>query len=181
MGQLCEDLNIIAGYGIYYDTFEIQNTKWLWLVNNIVTTMNGNKVLCGSFGVYPSYVAGILNSVKRIHFFVLHSEKLNYADYVKKCIVSKERTFKLPTDYSFKVVTAHRFQLTFGGETVTISIEARQFQKLPSELTFAQCVLKTMRLSSLTYGIVCINNRVTYINNEVLKSKHDCVFDLFAD
>ena len=69
--------------------FEIQNTKWLWLVNNIVTTMNGNKVLCGSFGVYPSYVAGILNSVKRIHFFVLHSEKLNYADYVKNALSVK--------------------------------------------------------------------------------------------
>ena len=108
IGQFCEDLNKIAGYGIYYETFEIRNTKWLWLVNNIVTIMNGNKVLCGSFGVYPSYVAGILNSVKKIHFFVLHSEMLNYADYVEKCIVGKERTFKLPTDYSFKVVTEHR-------------------------------------------------------------------------
>jgi len=36
-----------------------------------------------------------------------------------------------------------------------------------------------MRLSSLTYGIVCINKRVTYRTNEVLTSKHDCVFDLF--
>jgi len=79
---------------------------------------------------------------------VLHSEKLNYADHVEKFIVSKERTFKLPTDYSFKVVTEHRFQLTFGGVTVTKSIEARKFQKLPSELGFAQCVLK-MRLSTL--------------------------------
>jgi len=85
----------------------------------------------------------------------------------------------LPTDYSFKVVTEHRFQLTFGGETVTIIIEARQFQRLPSELIFAR-VLKTMRLSSLTYGIVRINKRVTCITNEVLTSKHDCVFDLFA-
>jgi len=47
---------------------------------------------------------------------VLHSEKLNYADYVEKCIVGEKCTFKLPTDYNFKVVTQHRFQLTFGGE-----------------------------------------------------------------
>ena len=36
-----------------------------------------------------------------------------------------------------------------------------------------------MRLSSLVYGIVCINKRVTYITNQVLTSKHDCMFDLF--
>ena len=39
-------------------------------------------MLCGSFGVYPSYVVGILNSVKEINFYVLHSEKLNNADCV---------------------------------------------------------------------------------------------------
>ena len=37
-----------------------------------------------------------------------------------------------------------------------------------------------MRLSSLTYGIVRINTRVTRITNEVLTSKRGCVFDLFA-
>ena len=31
-------------------------------VNDIVTIMNSVKLLCGSFGLYPSYVAGILNS-----------------------------------------------------------------------------------------------------------------------
>jgi hypothetical protein len=81
--QLCEDLNKIVGYGIYYVTFKIQNTNWLWFVENCITIINSNTVLCGSFGVYPSYVAGILNSVPKIHFFVLHSEKLNYTDYVK--------------------------------------------------------------------------------------------------
>jgi len=29
-----------------------------------------------------------------------------------------------PTGDDFKLVTEHRFQLSFGGETVTISIEA---------------------------------------------------------
>jgi len=50
---------------------------------------------------------------------------------------------------------------------------------LPSELEFAQSVLRIMCLSSLAHGIVCINKRVTYITNEVLTSRHDCVFDLF--
>jgi hypothetical protein len=67
--------------------------------------------LCGSFGVYPSYVAGILNSVEKIHFFVLHSEQINYADYFEKCIVGKEWTFKLPTDYSFKVIYGTPFSV----------------------------------------------------------------------
>jgi len=34
-------------------------------------------------------VAGILNSVKEIHFYVLCSGKLNYADYIEKCIAGK--------------------------------------------------------------------------------------------
>jgi hypothetical protein len=62
--------------------------------------------------------------VEEINFYVLCSEKLNYADYVEKCIAGKECTFKFPTGYDFKVVTEHGFQLTVGGETITISIEA---------------------------------------------------------
>jgi len=143
-------------------------------VNDIITTVNSDKVLCVSFGLYPSYVAGILNSVKEIHFYVLCSEKLNYADCVEKCIAGNECTFMFPTGDDFKVVTENRFQLTFGGETVTISIET-QFPKLPSELIFAKNELKKTQLSSLVYGIVCINKRVTYITNEELTSKHDCV------
>ena len=42
IGRLCEDLNHIVGYGIWYDTFQVQNTQWLWLVNNIVTTITMN-------------------------------------------------------------------------------------------------------------------------------------------
>jgi len=156
IGCLCEDLNNIVGQGVWYDTFQVQNTKWLWFVNDIVTTMNSDRALCGSFGLYASYVTGILNSVKEIHFYVLCSEKLNYADYVEKCIAGKVCTFKFPTNYDFKVVTEHRFQLTSCGETVTIFIEARQFPKLPSEIIFAQSVLKEIQLSSLVYGIVHI-------------------------
>jgi len=140
-------------------------------VNDIVTTMNSDKVLCGSFGLYPSYVAGILNSVKQIHFYVLCCEKLNYADCVEKCISCKECCV------TYKLYTGNYFLLSSGGETVTISFEERQYPKLPSELIFAQSVLK-MRLSSLAYGIVCINKSVTYITNEVLTSKHECRFHL---
>ena len=75
---MCEDLNKIAGRGIYYDIFEIQNTKWLWLVSKMFTALNSNKILCGCFGLYPSFVAGILNTAKRTNFFVLCNGELNY-------------------------------------------------------------------------------------------------------
>jgi hypothetical protein len=37
-----------------------------------------------------------------------------------------------------------------------------------------------MRLSSLAYGIVCLNKRLTYITNHVLTPIHECKFDVFA-
>lgn len=46
-------------------------------------------VLCSSFGYYPSYVAGILNYVKQIHFYMLCSENLNYAYYIEIFIADK--------------------------------------------------------------------------------------------
>jgi len=36
--------------------------------------------------MYPSFVAGILNSARRIHFFVLCSEELNDDNYIVKYI-----------------------------------------------------------------------------------------------
>lgn len=77
IGQLCEDLHKIIGQGIYYDTFKIQNTKWLWLVNDIVAVMKNDKILCGCLGLFPTRVAGILNSVKEIHFYALCEKELN--------------------------------------------------------------------------------------------------------
>jgi hypothetical protein len=68
LGMLCENLNTTVGQGIRYDTFQVQNTNWLWLVNNIVTTMNSDNMICGCFGHFTSYVAGILNSIKEINF-----------------------------------------------------------------------------------------------------------------
>ena len=90
IGRLCEDLNNIIGQSIWYGTFQVQNTEWLWLVNDIVTTMNSDKVLCGYFGLYLSYVAGILNSVKEIHFYVLCSKELHYDEYIEKCIAGNK-------------------------------------------------------------------------------------------
>jgi hypothetical protein len=88
-------------------------------------------------------------------------------------IAGKECTFKFPIEYDFKVVTEHCFQLTFGGETVTISIEARQFPKLLPQLIFAQCIKEnTIDFSGLWY---CVQQTCDIRNYEVLTSKHDCV------
>jgi len=54
--------------------FKFKKTKWLWLVNDIVTAMNNDKMFFRSFCLYPSYAVGILNSVEEIHFYVLCSE-----------------------------------------------------------------------------------------------------------
>jgi hypothetical protein len=70
IGQMCEKLSTIIGQGILHDTFQIRNTKWLWLVNDL-TTLNSDNVLCDTFGLYPGYVAGFLNSVKEINFCVV--------------------------------------------------------------------------------------------------------------
>jgi len=74
VGQLCEDLNNIIRKVIWYDTFHVQNTKCLQFVRDIIADMNNDKVMCGCFGLYPSYVAGILNTVKDIHFYILCEE-----------------------------------------------------------------------------------------------------------
>lgn len=81
-------------------------------------------MFCGSFGLCANYAAGILNSVEEIHFYVLCSEKLNYAGYSEKCIAHKKVNLKLLTEHNFKLVTEH-FQLRFAGETVIISFEGR--------------------------------------------------------
>jgi hypothetical protein len=84
---------------------------------------------------------------------------------ILKCIAGKEYTFKLRTD--------NHFVLTSGKEEVVLSFQSRFFGgKLPSELIFAQSVLN-VQLSSLAYGVVCINERLTYIANDTLTSRHE--------
>ena len=71
IGQLCQDLNSTVGLIVWYDTFQIKNSEWLWLVSDIVATINSDKILYGSFGLYPSYAARILNAAEKSHFYVL--------------------------------------------------------------------------------------------------------------
>jgi len=43
LGQLCYDLNNMIGQGIWYDTLNVQNTKWLQFVHDIVADMNSDS------------------------------------------------------------------------------------------------------------------------------------------
>jgi hypothetical protein len=106
-------------------------------VNDIVTTMNSDNMLCGCFGLFPSYVALIPNSIKEINFYVVCNKRsLRCASYLEKCVAGKECTFKLRSD--------NYFVLTSGKHEVIIEFQSRYFGgKLMSELIFAQSVLKS--------------------------------------
>ena len=88
-------------------------------MNVIVTTFNSDEVLCGSFGVYPSYVAGILNYVKEINFYVLCSDKIHYADYVEKYIACRGHSV------IYKPHRRVQFRLSSRSETMALSFGAR--------------------------------------------------------
>jgi hypothetical protein len=158
--------------------FKVQNTKWLWLVNN-VAVLNSDNMHCGCFGQYASYVAGIMNSVKEINFYVSCIKRmLHCAKYLEKCI-SNTQCF---ISYTYKSHTNNYFVLTSGEEKFVITFKSRFLHgKLPSELLFTYAVLNKIRLLSLTYGIVHINNHVIYVINEVLISQHDCVFEQYTN
>ena len=81
IGHLCDNLCTFVGLGIWYDTFSIQKTKWLCFLNDIALALKNDNLLCGSFGLYPCYVAGILHSVKEINFFALCTKKVDYIQY----------------------------------------------------------------------------------------------------
>jgi len=51
--------------------------------------------------------------------------------------------------------------------------------KLQSEFIFAHSVLK-IQLSSPAYGVMCNNKSLTYITNDTLTSRHECVFHMCA-
>ena len=90
-----------------------------------------------NFGLYPSFVAGILNSTKQIHFCVLCSEKLNYEYYIKKYIGNRE------CKISYKCDSGYFYTLWSKGDTIFIMFKGRVFhEQLPSELIFVQNVLK---------------------------------------
>jgi hypothetical protein len=93
---------------------------------------------------------------------------------LEKIISSKECTFKKFSESCFV--------LQSGKERVVITFVTRTIHgQLPSELVFAHSVLNKIRLSSLVYGIVSVRKRITYITNQVLTSKHECVLNWFAN
>jgi hypothetical protein len=144
-------------------------------VNNVVAVLNSDNMHFGCFGQYARYVAEILNSVKEINFYGLcNIRRLRCANYLKKSISS------IQCSISFKSQTNNYFVLTSGKEKIVITFESR-YGKLPSKLMFTYAVLNEIRLSSLTYGIVHINNHVIYVTSEVVISQHDCVFERYTN
>ncbi len=69
------------------------------------------------------------------------------------------------------------FKLSSGGETVILKFETRMMEgKLPPVLTFTYDLLRNLVLSSLAYAIESVDNSAFYITNEVLTSRHDCLY-----
>ena len=93
IGQLCKELNNIVGQDIYYDTFNIPSTNCLWFVNDILAFMKNIITLCCCFVLFPGYVAGILNLVRDINFYVVSNKILNYVNYIKQFISEKVHYF----------------------------------------------------------------------------------------
>ena len=156
MGLVCSILTDI-GAGSWFDAFTVQNTMWLSLVKNIVVSMNSDRVLCGVFGLYPSYVAGILKHVEEINFYVLCNYKLTNAEYIEKAISSEQFTI------SYVSCEKNYFILSSRGETVLLKSETRMMEaKLPPVLTFTYDLIRNSLLSSLAYAIVFVDNRYLY-------------------
>ena len=66
------------------------------------------------------------------------------------------------------------FTLSYGEETVLLKFETRIMNgKLPSVITYAHDMLRSLVLCSIAYAIVCNNGRIKYITSEVLASKRD--------
>jgi hypothetical protein len=120
-------------------------TPMLWFVKQIIEIMNSDNMLCGSFGMYPCYIAGILNRMPNIHFYVVCSEKINFDDYIRKYMANKECTISNFGD---------TFCIYFQERVIKVSFEQRVASgKLLSELTFAYNILKKISLSCLAHGM----------------------------
>ena len=121
-------------------------------------------------------MTGILKSVKEIHFYVLCSKTLQYNEHIEKCIHGNKCNVSCTkqTDNTSHLSSS-------GGDSFIVSLEARlAHDELPSELIFAQSILKRIRLPSLAYGIIIVNRHITCITNETITSKHDCVFERYT-
>jgi hypothetical protein len=85
--------------------------------------------------------------VKSTAFYVVCSEKLNYAHYVQQCVMGKKDTIS---------DTGNNLKISYNNEIIYITFEARIVHtELRSTLTFAYNVLNKIRISSLSYGSVC--------------------------
>jgi len=115
---------------------------------------------------------------KRYSFLLFTWGKFKLCKIYYKISGPKNYTVKLLSKIHLMCVWEEHFQLTLDDETLSISFERRQFPNLPSELIFAENVLAKIQVFSLSYGIVNINNHITYITNEVLTSRHDCFWTL---
>ena len=125
-------------------------------------TLNSEQVISAVFGLYPSYVAGILKHVVEINFYVLSNEYLTYSDNSEKVTSSEQciNSVSCEKDYA---------TLSSGEETVILKFETRIMEaKLPSVLIFAHDLLSNLILSSLAYAIVSIDGRIKYITSEIL-------------
>jgi len=135
--------------------------------------MKSDKLPRGSFGLYPSFAAGILNSVKKNSLVCGEQWRVKLRKVYQKVYCRSRLMYSLYTWCYFK--------LSSGGKSISASFETKTIHgRLPSSLIFAQSVLKKIHLSSLAYGIVSTNKRVTYITNEVLTSKQDYLFEVYT-
>ena len=74
IGLECRRLNELIGVGSWFDSFTVQNTMWLPVVEKILMNLNSEQVISAVVGLNPSYVAGILKHVVEINFYVLSND-----------------------------------------------------------------------------------------------------------
>jgi len=118
--------------------------------------------------------------VKEVHLFALCTKMIDYTENIERSITRKKCTFMKLSKITFTTLPEEQyFDLTYGVETVTVLYQTRLFRELSSDLVFAESILSRIILYSLTYGIVSIDRHVTIITNEVLTSRHDCVFERY--
>ncbi len=147
MDHVCTRLNELIGVDSWFDSFTVQNTMWLPVVEKIVTNLNSERMVCACVGLYPAYVAGILKQAVEINFYVLSNDYLTYENYIEN-VVSSEQCIVCA------VCENDNFTLSLGEQSVLLKFETRIVDcKLPAIITFA-------------YDM----------SSEVLTSKHDCLY-----
>ena len=170
MGHVFTRLNELIGVGSWFDSLTVQNTMWLSVVEKILMNLNSEQMVSACVGSYPAYVAGILKQAVEINFYVLSNKCLRYLEYIEKVASSEQCIVSVMCEKD-------HFTLSYGEETVLLKFETRIMNgKLPSVITYAHDMLRSLVLCSIAYAIVCNNERIKYITSEVLTSKHDGLY-----